>query len=317
MQATRGATRLPKCVCAPKYHGPVDAFFQIGMHRWSVLVLAAGLFSAAAFQHGIPANEDREHFLATATILGQEPIAKGLTKSKKAILTDGHITHAAQIQTVDIYMPLFKGVDGSEQREFKDSWKFNVAAYRLAKLLHLTDMVPVSVERMVDGNPAAVTWWVDDVLMDERERVAKDIQPPDLYRWAEQTDIVRIFDQLIYNMDRSRDNLLISADWSVWMIDHTRAFRPWPTLRNPEMVTLCTPEFFRTLTALTRADVTRDLGQYLTENEINGLMARRDLILNLLTSHGLRSGMYQPEAPGVFPKTVVSRMLLRTEEVSK
>ena len=287
------------------------------MRRWTVLVLAAGLFSAAAFEHGVPAIEDREHFLETATILSQEPVAKGVTKSKKAILTDGHITHAAQIQTVDIYMPLFKGVDGSEQREFRDSWKFNVAAYRLAELLRLTDMVPVSVERIVDGKFAAVTWWVDDVLMDERERVAKNIQPPNLYRWTEQTNTIRIFDQLIYNMDRSRDNLLISADWSLWMIDHTRAFRPWPTLRNPEMVTLCTAEFFRTLTALTRADVTRDLGQYLTEDEISGLMVRRDLIIKLLASHGLRSGMYQPDALAVFPKTVVPRMLLRTEEVSK
>ena len=61
------------------------------------------------------------------------------------MLTDGRRTHAAHIQTIDVYMPLFKGKDGSEEKEFKDSWKFNVAAYRLAGLLRLTYMVPVAV----------------------------------------------------------------------------------------------------------------------------------------------------------------------------
>ena len=38
-----------------------------------------------------------------------------------------------------------------------------------AQLLGLS--VPISVQRNVEGRPAAVTWWVDDVLTDERGRV--------------------------------------------------------------------------------------------------------------------------------------------------
>ena len=52
---------------------------------------------------------------------------------------------------------------------FRDSYKFNMAAYELDKLLEL-NMVPVSVERKVGGNMAAVTWWVDDGLMTELDR---------------------------------------------------------------------------------------------------------------------------------------------------
>ncbi|PWU03587.1 MAG: hypothetical protein C5B51_18795 [Terriglobia bacterium] len=231
---------------------------------------------------------DQEHFLQTASVIREEPVSSGLTKSRKAILSDGRRTHAAHIQTVDIYMPLFRGTDGSEEQEFKDSWKFNVAAYRLAKLLRLTDMVPVSVARVVDQKPAAVTWWVDDVLMDERKRVAENTTPPDAVRWRDQMDSIRTFDQLIYNMDRSRENLLIGTDWRVFMIDHTRAFRKWSTLRNPAAITQCRPDLLRALKALTRSAVSRELDPYLTEDEISAIMARRDLIVDLLNSHARR-----------------------------
>ena len=116
---------------------------------------------------------EEERFLLTARIGGESSAGKGITDSKKAMLTDGRRSHAAHIQWIDIYMPLFKGKDGSEEREFKDTWKFNVAAWRLAKLLHLTDMMPPSVQRTVDGKPASVTWWLDGIAMDEKERLAK------------------------------------------------------------------------------------------------------------------------------------------------
>jgi hypothetical protein len=157
-----------------------------------------------------------------------------------------------------------------------------VAAYRLAKLLHLTNMVPVSVARTVDGKPASVSWWIDGVVMDERDRIQRNIAPPDVVAWNAQMDTIRIFDQLIYNMDRSQENLLITGDWKVWMIDHTRAFRKWPTLRRPTAVTHCNPDLLRWLKALRREEVARDMGDLLSEEEIDGLMARRDVILDIL-----------------------------------
>lgn len=225
---------------------------------------------------------EQEHFLETAQIESVSAATKGLTGTKKAMLGDGKREHAAHIQTIDVYTPLFKGKDGSEERDFKDSWKFNVAAYRLAKLLHLTYMVPVSIARPFEGRPASYSWWIDNVMMDERDRVSKGIQPPDVERWNSQMDTIRVFDQLIYNMDRSQENLLITHDWNVWMIDHTRAFRKWTTLRRPEAVTKCNPDLLRWLKALRRQDVVRDMGDLLSAEEIDGLMARRDLIVQKL-----------------------------------
>jgi hypothetical protein len=249
--------------------------------RRNFLLLAALIAPViAGTESWSPAQKER--FLATARIESEALAGKGITKSMKATLTDGRRTHLAHIQWIDQYMPLFKGKDGSEERDFKDSWKFNVAAYRLAKLLNLTDMVPPSVARQVDGKPASVTWWIDNFLMDERERISNQIKPPDIERWNHQMDTIRIFDQLIYNMDRSQENLLICKDWKVWMIDHTRSFRKWKTLRNPAAITHCDPGLLARLKSLSRGAVERDLTPYVTDEEIDGLMARRDLIVDKL-----------------------------------
>src|SRR6266851_2148411 len=78
---------------------------------------------------------DQERFLRNANVVDEQPASQGTSKSMKARLSDGRQTHYAHIQQIDIYQPLWKGKDGSEERDFKDSWKFNVAAYRLALLL--------------------------------------------------------------------------------------------------------------------------------------------------------------------------------------
>src|SRR3712207_8869744 len=57
------------------------------------------------------------------------------------------------------YTTLFRSIDEAKQSyqtdrgteiNFKDSWKYNIAAYRLDKLLEL-NMIPVSIERTLPG----------------------------------------------------------------------------------------------------------------------------------------------------------------------
>lgn len=239
----------------------------------------------------------KEHFLLTAHIESENYAGKGVTHSRKAMLTDGRVNHAAHIQTIDVHMPLFKGKDGTEERDFSDSWKYNVAAYRLAKLLHLANMIPVCVEREIAGERAAVDWWADAVLMDEKERISRNISPPDVAAWNRQMATIRLFDQLIYNMDRSQENLLITTNWNVWMIDHTRAFRKWRTLRDAAAITQCSPELLHSLKALNRRDLDREVSSLLTPEQIDSLLARRDLIVAKI----------QTESNGRVPLTVNHR----------
>lgn len=220
---------------------------------------------------------EKELFLRTAKVVKIRHLAHGVTNSLRATLSDGKITHDAHIQSVDVTLAEFKTDRGSELN-FKDSWKFNVAGYRLGVLLGLEN-IPVSVERKVAGRTSAVTWWVDDVLMDESARLAKRMGAPDPDRWNRQMAIVRIFDQLIYNTDRNLRNLLITRNWDLEMIDHTRAFRLRKEIKEPENLTRCERALLGRLRALTREDLRRELSPYLTRLEIEALLTRRDRIV--------------------------------------
>src|ERR1700753_3857708 len=160
------------------------------MRRTFLLPALAGLLLAQPDPTSNWSLSQKEQFLLNADISQQEYAGKGITKSQKAVLTLNGVTHGAHIQSIDIYQPLFKGKDGSQEQDFKDSWKFNVAAYRLAKMLNLASMVPASVARTVDDKPSSIDWWVDNVQMDERDRVSKNIAPPDAARWRQQMDTI-------------------------------------------------------------------------------------------------------------------------------
>src|SRR6185503_13080477 len=104
--------------------------------------------------------------------------------------------------------------------------------YRLDRILELY-MTPVSIERNVEGKTSAVTWWLDDSMM-ETDRIKKKLESPDRDVWNREMYIVRVFDQLIFNTDRNLQNLMIDKEWHIWKIDHTRAFRQLTTLRQPK-----------------------------------------------------------------------------------
>ena len=224
-------------------------------------------------------DEQKEDFLLKAKIVRTLTLGEGVTLSSRAEMVHEGIEHDAQIQSVDISKPSYATPRGYELN-FKDSYKFNIAAYRLNRLLGM-GMTPVSVLRSVRGKPSAVTWWVDDVAMTEKTRYLKKLNPPDRTRWNQQMYNVRVFDQLIYNTDRNLGNLIITSTWKIWMIDHTRAFRIHERLDKPQNLIKCGRELFDAMKALTREQVNRELGEYLTGVESKALLARRDLIVAL------------------------------------
>lgn len=229
-------------------------------------------------------DADIEQFLLKARVVRTRSTGKGITGSTRATLTDGLLTHDAQIQTVRVHKPMARHGNVLEV-DFRDDHIFNVAAYRLDRMIGL-NMVPVSVARRWQTQPAAFTWWIDDVLMDEGTRVKKQVQPPQPAIWNESMQLVRVFDQLIYNIDRNLGNLLITRDWRVWAIDHTRAFRRHKELRNPQHVVRFDRQVFERLKQLDRDALKAELGEYLSDWELDGVLARRDLIVTLLENRG-------------------------------
>lgn len=232
-----------------------------------------------------PLSDDQiEAFLRDAKVVKTKSIGKGVTGTLRATMTDGTLTHDAQIQQIEEKKTQFEAA-GAAEFNFEDSWRFNVAAYRVDRLIGL-QMVPVTVSRKWKSAPAAFTWWIDDVMMDEGKRLKDKTQPPDSGLWNEQMQMVRVFDQLIYNVDRNMGNLLIGKTWRVWAIDHTRAFRTQNTLKTPANVTRCDRQVVERLKQLNKDGLKKSIGEFVTEYQINGLLARRDKIVEIFEKAG-------------------------------
>ena len=222
-------------------------------------------------------NDQREAYLKSAQVVRTKTLSMGVTGSLKAALSDGTLQHDAHIQTIDEYKSRFEGSRGAEIN-FRDSYKYNIAAYRIARLLDL-NMVPPSVERKVDGKSGAVTWWVDNVMMTELDRFKSKQEAPDKNAWNKQMGVVMVFDELIYNTDRNLGNLVITKDWQIWMIDHTRGFRWNKTCPKLKTMKQIDRKLLANLKKLTREELTERCGQYLMKPEIEGVLARRDAIV--------------------------------------
>ena len=223
------------------------------------------------------APEDMEAFLMKAKVTNRRDAGSGVTGSSRVTLSDGRLTHDAHVQAVDVARAVFTAGKASEVN-FKDTYRYNIAGYRLARLIGL-DNVPMSVERNIEGKLAAVTWWVDDVLMDEGARLKKKTMGPDVQRFAKQIQVMKIWDELIQNKDRNGGNLIWTSDWSMWLIDHTRAFRLGKELVAPADLTRCDRRLLEGMRALTAESLAKAVGDSLTKEEQGAVLARRDLIV--------------------------------------
>src|SRR5499425_278671 len=145
--------------------------------KWTFAVCA--LFSAAvAAQEAsqIVQGPEIEEFLARANISGMKDIPEGVTLPKKASLELNGVKHFSVWKTIDQGPVMQKQLDRGMELQFQDSWRTEVAAYELDKLLGL-GMVPATVERSFNGKRGSLQFWVTS-KMSEAERYKKKLHPP-------------------------------------------------------------------------------------------------------------------------------------------
>jgi hypothetical protein len=223
-------------------------------------------------------REQMAEFLSSARIVSSKNIPKGVSRPVRLTLTDGTMTHDAAFSTIDERIAIMRFKTGRVELDFVDSYKHNVAAYRLAVLLGVDDMMPVTVERVWKRERGSLAWWLD-AEWDEEERRKQKVNPPDPVGWGRQVSRMRVFAQLVADTDRNLGNILISRDWKLWMIDFTRAFRRTRDLQEPAGLTRCERQLLARIRALTKEQVSEALYPYVAGAEVDAILARRDHIV--------------------------------------
>ena len=227
-------------------------------------------------------TEQIKTFLKTAKVIRTRSTDKGVTAPKRLTLSDGVTTHDAVFQAIDERKMVAKMGGGGRQEttelNFVDSYKYNIAAYELSRLLELDHMMPVYVERRVNGEVGSISWFVT-TLMDESDRLKKKIQPPSATDWNHQMYRMRVFSALVRDTDRNLTNVLVSPAWKVIMIDFSRAFRMQPELQHVSDLGRIDRRLLTRLESLTRDAVKKATGDFLIKSELDAVMVRRDLLV--------------------------------------
>src|SRR6266487_4739289 len=254
--------------------------------RWTIPVCLCfcAAMGAAQSTSQVIQGEEVENFLAQAKITRQQSISVGVTLPRKLSLElDGKMQFGA-FKTIDEGPVPTKQLDGGVELQFQDSWRTEVAAYELDKLIGL-GMVPATIQRTYDGKQGSMQFWLDyesaGIKMDEKTRITKKLSPPNPINWNQQVAKVRLWDNLIYNTDRNLGNLLITEDWKIRLIDHSRTFRPLNQLKDPKQLTTFSRTLLAKIEELNEPMLKEHLGKYLTPYQIQGLLKRRDAILEL------------------------------------
>lgn len=219
-----------------------------------------------------------EAFLETAEIVAHENVPIGVTSPVKVELSDGQTTLSAVWKSVDIRRPgIIRLADGTIARNFTDSYRYEIAAYELDKLLG-TNLVPPTVERQWRGERGALQLWIEGATT-EFDRRNENIQPPDIPRWNRQFYNVQLFRCLTYDLDyENARNNLIDPEWRLWAIDSSRAFRTKEELVD-ESLEHFSRDVLERLAELDFDTLKSHLGEWLSDGRIRALLARRDLIV--------------------------------------
>jgi hypothetical protein len=258
---------------------------RLAATRFVALALVLGASAAGVAQAPISPERQLE-FLRTARITNPRPIGKGVTGSLRMTLTDGTLTHDAAFQAIEERASSEDRRQGRRRAgelNFVDSYKYNIAAYELARLMGVSDMMPPTIERRWGGRIGSLTWWVDDVLMDEAARDQANTQPPSALAFTRERMRMHVFAELVGDVDRNKGNILYTKDWRVVMIDFTRAFRLHRTLRQPQTLTTIERGFWSRLQQVTRDDIRRAADSFLTLEEIAATAARREILVEHYT----------------------------------
>jgi hypothetical protein len=258
-------------------------------HRLTLFVCCIAIGTASLAARGGQAAADAnaktwlenrqtfEDYLRTAEANKIEEIGVGVTKPRRVYLAPGGPFDRMAWKTIT------SGIHSG----YWESYKSEIAAYELDKLLGL-DMVPPTVERRLKGDLGAAVMWVSPTKSFKDLGGPPAPPPAKQSSWVRQLVRAKMFDNLIANIDPNLGNWLVDPSWNLILIDHTRSF----TTRK-EMVhqlTRVDRELWERMKGLTAESLTAALGKWMGGREVRAILERRDrmetVIAKLVAANG-------------------------------
>jgi hypothetical protein len=222
-----------------------------------------------------------EKFLVEGKVLKLAAIPIGVTRPQRATLEPGGPVLSFA------WKPLRPGYS----KGFMESYKAEIAAYRMDRMLDL-HMVPPIVERTIDGMNGAAVMWIDNV---KPWSVQKPPQGPEP-KWSIQLTRMKMLDLLIANIDRNQGNLIYDNDWHLFLIDHSRAFIGKKDLKGIAPIGRVDRALWNKMEALTLESLEAGLGEWVSTNDKKAILIRRDkmaeAIKELIAKRGETSVFY-------------------------
>ena len=249
----------------------------LGMGLLALFVLAGAQF----LPEDLAQDAKWEEFLKTAPIVGQEQMTgpESVTNPWRLTLEKDGVKHDG----------IWKDIENRTTR-YPDSWKWEIAAYKIDRLIGL-NMVAPTVERRFNEKRGSLQLWIESE-MSLKKKTDENIKMPSykVFYWNRATYLERAFDNLIANDDRHMNNIRITKDWRMYLIDHSRSFRTSGKFtteliyrkggkEGDKLMSELPRPFVDKLRSITDADIRAAVGEYLTDEEITSVLKRRDLIL--------------------------------------
>ena len=206
-----------------------------------------------------------EEFLRTADIERTTNVSTGVLGIKRAYFKPEGLAASAALRSTR----------PGKYNGFWESYKGDVAAYRLDRLLRL-DMVPPTVERRYNAEVVSVQVWSEDTRM-LKEIQAQNLRPTNLDSYNFQLRRQKVFQNLAGNPDPNQGNILFDPAWNIILIDFSRAFTN--TQKLPFATTAIDREFLDRIKALDRETLRREIGDFVQPTAVDALLERRDAIV--------------------------------------
>jgi hypothetical protein len=199
-----------------------------------------------------------EEYLRSAKVEKIADIPVGVTRPRRA-----HLPPGGPISSF-AWKPIRPGI----QNGYFESYKSEIAAYEMDKLLGM-NMVPVVIERRVNNDLGAAVMWVENV------RSWESVLPlPKPASWDFQLARMKMFDDLIGNSDRNKGNLIVDADWHIYLIDHSRAFVT--DMKLPQELQNIDRKLWERMLAIDEPGLKTTMGAWLDGRQITSIVRRRD-----------------------------------------